>query len=150
MRPTGGGEHGNAPGTVTQDSRDRRTHVEATFWRWRGRIGGAAAVCPTADKTAITDYLTAIAVDRHCHHRPVEASSVIVQVQHGIEEGVSEAGMVEWAIGIGDVDLGLQQFPGKILGSLGMAAQQTFGTASLTPYVRPTTAPLVDDIGIEP
>jgi D-3-phosphoglycerate dehydrogenase len=30
------------------------------------------------------------------------------------------------------------------------AAQQTFGVASLTPCIRPTTAPFVDDTGIEP
>jgi hypothetical protein len=51
--------------------------------------------------------------------------------------------------GIGGVELGFQQSRGKTLGCLGMAAQQTFGIASLTPYVRPTTAPFVDDTGIK-
>jgi len=44
--------------------------------------------------------------------------------------------MMEWAIGVGDVELGLEQFRGEILGGLWMSAQQTFGIATLAPDAR--------------
>ena len=76
----------------------------------------------------------AVAIDRELHQRVIEAAPLVVEQDHRVLEGVPHR-VVQWLVGIADIDPGLDQTGGEVLAGLAMAAHPHRLVLRLAPRV---------------
>src|SRR2546423_15519555 len=108
---------------------------------WRGRVARLALrarrTVEVAEAALGMDQIAAVAVDRERHHRIRKTLPVPIEIQERVGEGVGHR-VVQWLVGIGEVDAALDQASGDELGRLAMPLQRQAPVARLAPPVRLT------------
>ena len=147
MGPTGGGHQGDPVRAVLQHPGGSGAELHAPLGRGPGRVEGQFdAVHLLGDGAApVADDVAAVAVHRYGQDGIIEALSVVVQVEQGVQEGVAHALFMEGLVGIGDVEALIDQTAGQGASRLGRPLVHEGLVLGFVPHVAAVTAVVVGE-----